>query len=239
MQESARRPGVGACARDLAAHRGRRDLHGRTRAAPPRDATLPRGRQPAAVRAAGCVHGGASFRPTSAKATIRILGSVAVGRGEPHARRPVAWLRLSESGSAMRGRPGRNRDWLRGQAVIERRPGGCTPCRYCARGRARGAVEGSDRRVAAVGRRSPHWRSTPGVVLEIAVGAPWRSEGSVSVSGVDETELFVRSPAGTSTDRDRAVIDLGLVERLHKLVVGPVPERLVLVMDGGRVLGRV
>ena len=52
-------------------------------------------------------------------------------------------------------------------------------------------------------------------------------------------ELLVRVLAGRSSDRDRTVIDFGLMERLHELVVRPVPQRLVLVMDGGRILDRI
>lgn len=77
------------------------------------------------------------------------------------------------------------------------------------------------------------------VLSLIHAGARRQEERSASLSGVDEMELFVGVPVGRSSDRDRTVIDLGLVERLHELVVRPVPERLVFVMDGSCILGRV
>ena len=40
-------------------------------------------------------------------------------------------------------------------------------------------------------------------------------------------------------ERDGAFEDLGFEERLHQLVVGAVAQRLVLVADGGGVLGGV
>lgn len=49
--------------------------------------------------------------------------------------------------------------------------------------------------------------------------------------------MAVGSPG--AFDGDGAVVDLGFVERLHELVVRAVAERLVFVVSGGGVLGRV